>query len=183
MPVLRSVLALLLVPLLLGGCIWVGPPLYDASRAETPLAPGRYRLTVDGDPNETRVTVTGTTTFVTDAGRPMGVLLIPLAMKGRQVWIIQAGPGGTGDDENAYGVLERTTGGWVFEPLIECGATKDIVRAAGGVIKPSKQPGPNGSTVEGPSACVFHNAASLETAMRAALARGVPRQTLTRLGG
>ena len=179
----KFILVVLAVPLLLSGCVWAGPALYDASRAETPLAPGRYRTVFHGETIEGKIAVAGTVTIATfDRDQPINVLLVPLALADRKIWIVQSQMPEQGEINQAIGLLERRADGWMLEQLIECGGTQDIVRAAGGTVTAGEAKGPDGQPRHVHQACEFRSTAALEGALRRILATNHPQNPLTRLG-
>ena len=154
----------ILTALLLSGCVWEGPAFYQPDPAQPgPLSPGLYKAENPDDgsaPDRLRVGRAGDGALLVAPpedyrdGKPTHVVLAPLAMSGRQLWIVESRIGETTDDV-AYGLLESSGGALILDPAITCQGSEPLVRAAGGTIE-----GEGGS-----SGCVFHDRAALERAM------------------
>lgn len=177
----------------LGGCVWGGPPLYDAGRSETPLPPGRYGGTLAGGDTaggNARVTVAGRVTSLAMDRKPftllgdatIEVLLIPFTVDNRRVWIVQSPLAASDEMVRAYGLLERTATGWAMEPLIECAGTEARVRAAGGTIVTVEGIAFPGDGERREPGCVFRTPAALEAGLRDVIATRPLRGTLRRIG-
>ena len=177
-------LATVLAALLLSGCWWEGPAFYQPDPAQPgPLPPGLYKAETPDDrsaPDRLRVGRAADGALLVappeeyQNGKPTHVVLAPLAMPGRHLWIVQSQIGETIDDV-VYGLLDSSTGALILDPAIACQGNEPLVRAAGGVIE-----GEGGS----PS-CAFHDRAALERALIAWAGAhpGFERPTrLTRMG-
>ncbi|GAA0297328.1 hypothetical protein GCM10009087_03880 [Sphingomonas oligophenolica] len=150
--------------LLLSGCWWEGPAFYQPDPAAPgPLSPGLYKAETHGDdsaPDRLRVGRAADGALLVAPpddyrdGKPTHVVLAPLAIPGRHLWIVESQIGETADDV-VYGLLDDSNGALVLDPAITCQGNEPLVRAAGGTIE-----GEGGS----PS-CVFHDRAALERAL------------------
>ena len=157
-------LASVLMALLLSGCWWEGPAFYQPDRAQPgPLSPGLYKAETPDDgsaPDRLRVGRADDGALLVAPpedyrnGKPTHVVLAPLAMPGRHLWVVESRIGEATDDV-AYGLLENDGDALTIDPAIPCQGNEPLVRAAGGEIE-----GEGGS----PS-CVFHNRAALERAL------------------
>ncbi|MDB5705240.1 MAG: hypothetical protein JWN66_2356 [Sphingomonas bacterium] len=174
----------LLAALLLGGCFWEGPAFYTVDPARPgPLAPGLYQAETPDDgsaPDRLRIGRAADGALLVappedyETGHPTRVVLAPLPVPGRQLWVVQARIGEP-DDPVAYGLLDSAGGTLMLDPALHCEGSQALVRAAGGAVE-----GEGGS----PS-CVFKDRATLERALAAYAGAhpGLDKPTrLTRIG-
>jgi hypothetical protein len=155
----------LLAALLLSGCWWEGPILYAPDpAAPQPLMAGLYETTdKDGKVEQSRIArnADGTLSPGADDGSKGGQLFfVPFPVPGRHLWIsemISTDPASPGA---AFGLVELHGEKMAYSMVIDCDATADMVRAAGGVVEKTDK----GLT------CRFNDKASLERALTAYLA-------------
>jgi hypothetical protein len=157
-------LAGLLAALLLGGCLWEGPAFYTVDPARPgPLPSGLYQAETPDDesaPDRLRIGRAADGALLVappedyETGHPMRVVLAPLPMTGRQLWVVQTRIGEP-DDPVAYGLLDSAAGALVLDPALHCEGSEALVRQAGGAVE-----GEGGS----PS-CIFRDRAALERAL------------------
>lgn len=193
--------------MLLSSCWWVGPPFYKGDPSDAgPLKPGLYATETTSEPDQSGKATTerGTARIVWrrdgsvrwgDPRKP-GDRAIFVAVRrtiaGRNLWIVQndVGERGKGEaDLRIYGLMERRGDDLWLLPTIDCDATVDIVRAAGGTVSDgmTETAASNVADAEGAGnemasddppedgkrtmqTCTFGDRASLERALRAYVA-------------
>lgn len=204
-PVLRLAVAVA-AAILLSSCWWVGPPLYTGDPTDAgPVKPGLYKaetIVAADQPGGQSTTETSPLRVVwrrdgsvrwTPVGQrakdQTNFVAVRFAVPGRDLWIVQNGLD-KGKDTRLYGLMEmRADGLWVM-PAIDCDATADLVRTAGGTVSggneavsnvvdaddvapemaatPEPSPSPTGKPTN--QSCEFADRASLERALRAYVA-------------
>ena len=170
--------------LLLSGCFWQGPAFYhgDPSIAG-PVAAGRYKMDILGDHKPASpmiVTRLGDGSFFFDEAKPTTndhgehLVFAPLAMAGRNLWIVQitngfasSRPPGSADDVT-YGLVEWHGDVLEMNQAIPCEGSEAIVRAAGGIVTERSEPDADGTPDhprEANTVCRFTDRAALERAL------------------
>jgi len=197
--------------LLLSSCWWVGPPFYKGDPADAgPVRSGVYKVDLLGDDEPAHLyrvawqpdgTILITPVRPRKDEEPSRVIMVRLAMMGRDLWIVQDMPD-EGTAEVSYGLAELRGNLLWLSPVIDCDTTMDIVRAAGGEVEEPAitniedavaAPADNSTQAEpaaaskpsGGATCHFKDRASLERALRAYVAtnpRFPERIRLERIG-
>lgn len=202
----RIVLAVM-AAMMLASCWWAGPAFFTADPTDAaPIKPGRYQIsaldTSDAKAREKSVRVRivweadGTTRWIqSEPGKPDDVtkaIMARLSFSGRDLWIVQSPlekssapvmtprPGTTAP--YLYSLVEMRAGVMWMLPVIDCAATADIVRTAGGTVTDTlpltnqidlgADTGNMTDDDPPPAAkdCTFPTRATLDTALKAYLA-------------
>lgn len=182
--------------LFLSSCWWVGPPFYKGDPADAgPVRPGVYKVDILGDgrpPHRYRIawppdaSVLVTPLRPGKDEKPSHLTMVRLATAGRNLWIVQDMPE-EGETEVTYGLAELHGDVLWMSPVIDCDATAEIVRAAGGEVEEQAitnvedaEAAPETNSMQaapavpakqaGGATCHFKDRASLERALRAYVA-------------
>ena len=159
---MRSLLSLL-AALLLSGCFWEGPAFYRPDPGQSgPLLPGLYKLDSADKEAPQRLLVRraddGALLIAApedfQGGKPSRVVLMPLTVPGRHLWIVQTQIGDTADPV-AYGLLESDGAALILDPALDCQGSEALVRKAGGTVEEEG----------GSPSCLFADRAALERAL------------------
>lgn len=169
--------------LLLTGCFWQGPAFYKADPSIVgPIAPGRYKADILGDhkPAVRMVVVRlADGSLLVDDAKPTSddqgdhIVLAPLAVAGRDLWIVQTMNGPVdrvpaADDDVTYGLMERRGDILAISATIDCVGTETLVQAAGGMVSrmsASDANGPSDRPYSSDVTCRFPDRAALERAL------------------
>jgi len=179
----RYLATIALAPLL-AGCFWQGPAFYKGDPSIVgPITPGRYKVDILGDHKPAfRAVVTRLEdgSFLLDQAKPTGddhgehMVFAPLAMAGRNLWIVQttngfvsSRPPGSADDVT-YGLVEWHGDVLEMNQAIPCEGSEAIVRAAGGIVTERSVLDADGTPEhprEANTVCRFTDRAALERAL------------------
>jgi len=130
---MRAAFALVMVLLLAGCDVWVGPKFYTQGEATNPFRPGTYLITGGDKPQVVRWD--GHALFENGHRLPKkeqpgsDMITVPFQTAGRQIFILQS----ASDDGALYGFIEKWGDHYILD-LPRCHHTLVIAREAGAKI-------------------------------------------------